>query len=158
MKLFPLLVALIVSSSLVACGGASDGARTVPRAQPADESSTDIGDYVVHYSSQSTDQLTSEVAQAYGIVRGKNRAMLNISVVKKSADQSVPAAVTVKTRNLTGQLKQVSMRQVSEQDAIYYIGELSVANAETLIFDITVKPEGAKTASQLRFQRQFFSN
>lgn len=158
MKLIPVLVAIAASAFLVACGGAAEDAKVIPLAQPAEATSTDIGDYVVHYSAQSTDQLTAEVAKAYGIVRSKQRAMLNVSVVQKSDDQSVMAAVSVETRNLTGQLKQVSMRMIQEQDAIYYIGELPVANAETLIFDISVKPDTAKTTSQLRFKRQFFSN
>jgi hypothetical protein len=50
------------------------------------------------------------------------------------------------------------MRKVPEQDAIYYIGETPVANRETLIFDITVKPEGADTASEVRFKRQFYTD
>jgi hypothetical protein len=158
MKLIPVLVAIAASAFLVACGGASEDAKIIPLAQPAEATSTDIGDYVVHYSAQSTDQLTAEVAKAYGIVRSKQRAMLNVSVVQKSDDQSVMASVSVETRNLTGQLKQVSMRMIQEQNAIYYIGELPVANAETLIFDISVKPDAAKMTSQLRFKRQFFSN
>ena len=68
------------------------------------------------------------------------------------------AEVTVKTVNLTGQLKSVTMRRINEQDAIYYIGEVPVANRETLIFDISVKPEGVDTISEVRFKRQFFTD
>ena len=70
----------------------------------------------------------------------------------------VNAVITVKTRNLAGQLKSVSMRQINDGDAIYYIGELSVANRETLVFDISVTPEGATTPADVRFVRQFFTN
>jgi len=66
--------------------------------------------------------------------------------------------VTVKTVNLTGQLKNVTMQERREQDAIYYIGELPVANRETLIFDISVMPDGAEKASDIRFKRQFFTD
>ena len=62
-----------------------------------------IGDYVVHFSAQSTDQLPPEVARAYNIVRSKNRAMLNVSVLRESDSRPVSASVTVKTVNLTGQ-------------------------------------------------------
>ena len=68
------------------------------------------------------------------------------------------ADVTVKTVNLTGQLKNVTMRKIEEQEAIYYIGETPVANQETLIFDITVRPEGVEEASDLRFKRQFYTD
>ena len=124
----------------------------------AGATNADIGDYTVHVSAQSTDQLPPQVAQAYNIVRSKNRAMLNVSVIRKADQAPVSASITVKTVNLTGQLKDVTMRRISEQDAIYYIGETPVANRETLIFDISVQPEGAARASDVRFKRQFYTD
>jgi len=142
---------------LAACGGPGENA-TVPQAEPAGASFVDIGDHVVHFSAQSTDQLPPEVARAYSIVRSKNRAMLNVSVLEDGTDRPVTAEVTVKTVNLTGQLKNVTMRKIEEGDAIYYIGETPVANQETLIFDITVRPEGVEEATNLRFKRQFYTD
>jgi hypothetical protein len=66
--------------------------------------------------------------------------------------------VTVKTVNLTGQLKNVTMRMIQEQEAIYYIGETPVANQETLIFDISVRPDGVEEAFDVRFKRQFYTD
>ena len=66
--------------------------------------------------------------------------------------------MTVKTVNLTGQLKDVAMRMIREQEAIYYIGVTDVANMETLIFDISVRPDGVEAASAVRFKRQFYTN
>ena len=140
-----------------ACGGPGESA-TVPEAQPAGATNQDIGDHVVHFNAMTTDQLTPEIARAYNFVRSKNRAMLNVSVVNASDNASVAADVTVKAVNLTGQLKNVPMRMIEEQDAIYYIGEVAVANRETLIFDISVTPEGVNTPSEVRFKRQFFTD
>ncbi len=151
------LVALPLLGLLAACGGPGESAD-VPEAQPAGATNADIGDYIVHFSAQSTDQLPPEVARAYNIVRSKNRAMLNVSVIREADQAPVTAAVSVKTVNLTGQLKDVTMRQINEQDAIYYIGETPVANRETLIFDISVQPEGAEKASDVRFKRQFYTD
>ena len=151
------ILTLSLLTSLAACGGPGENA-TVPQAEPAGVSFVDIGDHVVHFSAQSTDQLPPEVARAYSIVRSKNRAMLNVSVLEDGTDKAVTAEVTVKTVNLTGQLKNVTMRKVPDQEAIYYIGETPVANRETLIFDITVRPEGAETASEVRFKRQFYTD
>ena len=142
---------------LAACGG-PDQTAEVPRAEPAGASSADIGDYVVHFSAQTTDDLQPEVARAYNIVRSPNRAMLNVSVVRSADNTSVASQVRVKTVNLTGQLKNVTMRQINEQGAIYYIGETPVANRETLVFDITVMPDGADSASEVRFKRQFYTD
>ena len=145
---------------LAACGGAGDSA-SAPEAQPAGATSANIGDYVVHFSAQSTDQLPPEVARAYNIVRSKNRAMLNVSIIRESDNMPVGAAVTVKTVNLTGQLKTVTMREIEEPGdvvAIYYIGETPVANRETLIFDISVQPDGESSSSEVRFKRQFYTD
>ena len=160
MALARLLIAFSLAALLAACGGPGDSAK-VPTAQPAEATSSDIGDYVVHFSAQTTDQLTPDVARAYNIVRSKSRAMLNVSVVRKSDGQSVPATVSVKTTNLTGQLKNVTMRKIEEPGdtvAVYYIGETPVANRETLLFDISVKPEGHSAVSEVRFKRQFYTD
>ena len=157
MKITTTLVALSVLGFASACGG-PDEAATVPTAQPAGATNADIGDHIVHFSAQTTDQLPPEVARAYNIVRSKNRAMLNVSVIRKADRAPVEAVVTVKTVNLTGQLKNITMRQINEQDAIYYIGETPVANQETLIFDISITPEDAAEASEVRFKRQFFTD
>ena len=151
------LIALSLLCLVAACGGPGENAE-VPTAEPAGETMKDIGDFVVHFSAQSTDQLQPEVARAYNIVRSKNRAMLNVSILREADNVPVPGDVQVKTVNLTGQLKNVTMRRIDEQDAIYYIGETPVANRETLIFDITVQPEGVDTPSEVRFKRQFYTD
>ena len=142
---------------LSACGGSGNNVE-VPEAQAAGATSENIGDHVVHFSAQSTDQLPPEVARAYTIVRSKNRAMLNVSVLRAADNKPVTANVTVKTVNLTGQLKKITMRQIDEQEAIYYIGEVAVANRETLNFDISITPDGIDAPSVVRFQRQFFAD
>ena len=152
-----IFVALSCIVMLSACGGPGDSA-TVPQAQPAGVSFVDVGDHVIHFSAQSTDHLPPEIARAYNIVRSKNRAMVNVSIISEATGTSVEGEVEVKTVNLTGQLKNVTMRKIQEQDAIYYIGETPVANRETLVFDITVRPEGVDVTSDVRFARQFYTN
>ena len=142
---------------VAACGGPGDSG-TVPQAQPAESTSSDIGDHIVHFRAQSTDQLPPDIARVYNIVRSKNRAMLNVSVLEEATGTPVTATVSVKTQNLTGQLKNVTMREIREQEAIYYIGETPVANRETLIFDISVTPEGKSTPADVRFKRQFYTD
>lgn len=152
-----LVVALSVLTIATACGGPGES-PTVPQAQPAEASSVSAGGHTVHFSAQSTDQLPPEVARQYNIVRSKNRAMLNVSVIRDADATPVTAGVGVKTVNLTGQLKNVNMRKIQEQEAIYYIGEIPVANSETLVFDVSVTPEGKDDPIEVRFMRQFFTN
>jgi len=158
-----ILIALSLLGLLVACGGPGENA-TIPEAQPAGASSADIGAHVVHFSAQTTDQLPPEIASLYNIVRSKNRAMLNVSVIREADGIAVTAEVSVITKNLAGQLKNITMRRIDEPgvqdepDSIYYIGETAVANREMLSFDMSIKPEGIDKAAEVRFRRQFFSD
>ena len=152
-----ILIALSLLGLISACGG-PDETADIPEAQPAGATSAEIGDFVVHFSAQSTDQLPPDIARTYNIVRSKNRAMLTVSVLRAVNNAAVTAVVTVKTVNLTGQLKNVTIRQENEGEAIYYIGEVTIANRETLIFDISVTPDGVEKASDVRFKRQFFTD
>ncbi len=157
MKVINALVALSILFLIIACGRPG-GNATVPQAQPASASDVDIGEHIVHFSAQSTDQLPPDVARAYGIVRSKNRAMLTVSVIKEDTTVAVPADITVRTVNLAGQLKNVTMRKIQEQEAIYYIGETAVANHETLVFNISITPEGKTEVSDVRFTREFYTD
>lgn len=158
MRVLTVVTGLAFGLLVAGCGAPAEETRTVPQAQPAEENSAELAKHVVHFNAQSTDQLTAEIARVYGIQRSKNRAMLNVSVIDKETNLAVAAQVDVKVTNLTGQLKNVSLRVVEEGGAMYYIGELPVANAETLIFDLTVTPQGSDESSTVRFKRQFFSN
>ena len=159
----PLILAFL-ASVLAACGpGPESGDRS--EAEPAREitqkSFSEFGDYVVHYNAQATEMLPPEVARAYGIQRSANRAMITVSVLKKqegSIGQTVAAEVTVSASNLTGQLKSVDTREIREAEAIYYIGEMGVANRETLIFDISVRPEGEAAPFKIKFRQQFYTS
>ncbi len=154
------LFVLISVLAFTGCGGPGRDAA-VPEAQPAGATSQDIGEHTVHFSAQTTDQLPPEVARTYNIVRSKNRAMLNVSVIRDADNIPVPATVSVKVVNLTGQLKSVTMlekREPGEVEAIYYIGDTTVANRETLVFDIDVTPEGVDATSRVRFKREFYTD
>ncbi|MEL6870688.1 MAG: DUF4426 domain-containing protein [Pseudomonadota bacterium] len=145
-----------VAALLVACGGG--GERTVPEAESAAENSAIFGDYTVYFHALSTDEVPADVAKTVGVVRARNRALLNVSVQKTATTEAVTAEVSVKTVNLTGQLKSMTMRQVEQGDAIYYLGEVSVANRETLIFDISVTPAGESESFQVRTKRIYYTD
>jgi len=122
------------------------------------ESSQSVGNYIVHYNAISTESLPPAVARAYGITRSKNKGLLNISVLKKGAGfQGVEAIIDVSATNLTGQLRDIELRKIVEQNAIYYISVFSVANRETLDFSIKVTTEDKQTGN-IKLRQQFFAN
>jgi hypothetical protein len=116
--------------------------------------------YVLHYNAFTTDQLAADVARNYGITRSKSRAMLNISVLQTQpggANKAVKAKVAVQTTNLENQTKSLTLREIVEGDgeAIYYVGDTTVANGETLVFDIQATPEGGTPSPRVKFRRHF---
>ena len=127
----------------------------------APDSSRDFGDFVVHVNAINTDQLTPEIARQYGIVRSGNRAMLNVSILRKVAGTSgvpVSGRVGASAVNLTGQAKSLELREIREEDAVYYIAEFAVANEETLIFTIDATPIDQPSTFSVRYRRQFYVN
>jgi len=121
----------------------------------------EFGDYQVHYNAFPSDTLSPRIATAYGIVRSKNQALLNVAVTHKQKDKPaapVPALVTMTVANLNGQVKQVRMRQIHEENAVYYIGQVSVNDGETLVFDIDVMPEGSGQQHHVHFQQTFVAD
>ncbi len=118
----------------------------------------DYGDYVVHYNAFTTDVLQAEIAKHYKIRRSKNRGMINISVQRKNDSQdAVTAAVSGTASNLTGQLKSLSMKEIKEGKAIYYISDFSVTNRETLDFSVNIKVDGKDKPLKVTFRQQFFT-
>lgn len=119
-----------------------------------------FGDYMVHYNAFTTNFLVPELAREYNILRSSNRAMLNVTVLKKlegnPATQAVNADIDVNAVNLNSQRKNIVLRKVQEGDAIYYIGEFPVSHHEIINFNLNIKPEGGPTFP-LKFEQQFFT-
>ena len=99
--------------------------------------------------------------QQHGIIRSKTRALLNVSIIKKepgTLGRSVSGSVSASAINLTGQLKNITVREIREEDSIYYIGEAITANEETLIFTIDVTPLNESSRFSIRYMKQFFAD
>lgn len=142
-----ILMGLVLSGLLLPLSGFTDQAR-------------EFNGYVVHYNAITTDFLRPEVAQTHGIVRSRNRVLLNISVQTRTEGamgRPVRAKISANATNLNGQLKTVSMREIRDGDAIYYLGELPVANEEVLDFSAEITPEGDTHTYTIKFRKQFFT-
>lgn len=147
MKQFLIVFALLIS---------------VSHAAPlAAQQSQDFGDYVVHYNALNTHMIPPQVAQAYGIQRSSSRALLNITVLKKVMDTPgtpVKAGVKAAGTNLTGQRREIEIREIIEPEgAVYYIGELPVHNLETYNFNIEVSIDGEPEPVVVKFRQQFYT-
>jgi hypothetical protein len=146
-------------ATLTACDNRPQSAA--PPAQSSEETFKDFGNYELHFNAIRTDLLSAEVARSYGIQRSKNKVLLNVTVLKKNpgeATKPVDAEVTVGVHNLNAQVKDTTVRKVTEGEAIYYIGEVSIGGSEILVFDINAKPAGESQTLDLKFKREFFAD
>ncbi|MGC3983048.1 MAG: DUF4426 domain-containing protein [Steroidobacteraceae bacterium] len=154
------LAMLGLTTLMTACDPQPSAA--IQPAQAGNESFKVSGDYEMHYNAVRTDQLTADIARAYGIERSKNKVLLNISVLHKTAGSNVDtpsdADITVVARNLNGQLKDVSLRRIAENTATYYIAEVPFSGAETLVFEIKATPAGSGIPIEATLTREFFAN
>lgn len=125
------------------------------------QQSQDFGEYVVHYNALNTNMIPPQVAQSYNIKRSPNRALLNVTVLKKMMDTPgtpVKAGVSANGTNLTGQRRDIKIRQITDPEgAIYYIGELPVHNMETYNFVIEVSVDGEDEPLMVKFRQQFYT-
>ena len=133
---------------LTACLGASAMA-----AGPIDSNRQKaFGDITVHYSTFTSSFLQPETAQAVGVVRSKNKGMINVSVIKDG--KPLVANVTGTVKDLTSQSVPLNFRQVTEQGAIYYIAQYPVEQQETRTFEIKV--QNGDKINTINFNQELF--
>lgn len=154
-------VSVVAGLALVACGqsGTNTAQDDDNEVLPGTESVKDFGDYVVYFNALTTDQLDPGIAAEYDIVRSNSRVLLNI-VMEHSPDigapRVVPGSVRASARNLTGQIRNLDVREIRESESIYYIAETAIVDSESLIFTIEATPESTDTPLVVQFQKQFF--
>lgn len=107
-----------------------------------------LGGLDVHYVIVPTMFLTPKIAAQYNIVRGKDRSMINISVL--DGEQPVTAQVSGSFRNLLSQTTQLEFEEVVEDRAIYYLAPLRHDNEELLRFNVRINDH------TLEFQQKLY--
>ncbi len=125
------------------------------------ENSTHTGGYTIHHNALTTDSLPVQVATAYGIQRSKNRALLNVSVIREepgTLGTPVRANIKAVARTLYGQIRPLEMREIVEDKAIYYLADFPVANREVLHFDFEILPEGGRYPLRASMRHEFYTD
>ncbi len=141
--IFLSLVALLLASSLA----------------PA-ENSTKADGYTIHHNAFLSNELSPEMASRYNIRRSSNRAIINISIIKDvpgTTGTPVTARVKVMARNLRGQVRTIPVREIKEENAVYYIGEFLVENQESVTITIEAVPSGENKPLHASLKQQFFT-
>ena len=115
--------------------------------------------FELHYSVVNTTFLDPEVAAAYGITRGKKRAILNLAVREVEAEGSPSRPMLLKGR--TWDLIQnqfLEFKEIREGPAIYYIADFGFINEEWRFFEVDFRPEGGDQTLTFKFKHQLFIN
>lgn len=110
------------------------------------QQSQTFGPYELHYSVVNTTFIEPKVAATYGITRGKDRAILNLSVREQLAeggDIARPMQLKGATWDLMQKQEVLDFQEVQEGPAIYYIAEIRFLDEEHRFFEIYFRPEGA---------------
>ena len=123
---------------------------------PVTETSKQFGNDTVHFSVLNTSFLTPQVARSYGIVRGKNKFLINLSVRRQSdiANSAVRADISGTQSDLIHRTP-LDFREVIEQDAIYYIAEFAISNDERRDFRLQVKVDD-KPSYDIQFNKMLY--
>jgi hypothetical protein len=113
-----------------------------------------IGDFEAHYSLLPTTFLKPDIAARYGITRGRDQALLNVSIL--GADGvPVPAQLSGSVRDLLGQQRTLEFQEVQEGQAVYYLTTMRHDHREVLRLAIDIgTPDGA--VHRLEFQQELF--
>lgn len=124
------------------------------------ENATRVDGYTIHHNAFLTSELSPEMASRYNIRRSPNRGMINISIIKEvpgTTGEPVRAQVRVTARNLRGQIRNIPVREVREEQAVYYLGDFLVENREQVTFSIEARPEGSDRTFHATLEQQFFT-
>ncbi|EIK54916.1 hypothetical protein YO5_19172 [Stutzerimonas stutzeri TS44] len=113
-----------------------------------------VGGYDIHYIAFNSGFLQPDVAAAAGLVRSKTQGVVNVSVLKQG--KAVPAQVSGTVKNLLGQDRPLTFKQLKEGDAaLYYLAQFPIDAQETLRFSLTVKPQDGESVT-FDFNQEIF--
>ncbi len=118
-----------------------------------------FGPYELHYSVVNTTFLEPNVAAAYGITRGKKRAILNLSVREHLGEHTEPRSMKLKgkTWDLI-QNQPLDFQEIKEEQATYYIAEFKFINEEWRFFEVYFRPNGADKTYTFKLKHQLYVN
>lgn len=125
------------------------------------QQSETFGPYELHYSVVNTTFIEPKVAATYGITRGKDKAILNLSVREQlpgGGNVGRPMQLKGTTRDLLQQQEVLDFQEVKEGPAIYYIAEISFLNEEHRFFEIHFRPEGATETYTFKLKHKMYED
>jgi len=116
----------------------------------------EFGNTKVYYTSFNSSFILPEIASAYNITRGKDKGLVNISVIVDDKVGGKTALVKGTVFNIFGQQQKLNFVEVREGNAVYYLAPFEYENEDSMTFKIQVQPNPNKPAHSLSFQNKFY--
>ena len=113
-----------------------------------------FGGLEMHYILIPTTMLKPDIAASYNLTRGKDRALLNISVLEETG-RAITANFSGSTQNLLGQRQDLSFAEGREGEAIYYLAVIRHANEEVHRLQINAENANGKS-TELKFSQKLY--
>lgn len=117
-----------------------------------------FGDYDVHYSVFNSTFISPEVASAYGLVRSKNSALINIAVRQRLDEGKSKAKKAIVSGSSSDLIHSATLdfSEINERDTTYYIAELRFNNKELRTFTIKIQPDPNIAPYTLKFSQTLY--
>lgn len=123
----------------------------------AQSGSERFGDYQVYYSVFNSTFVPADIASVHGLVRGEDRALVNISVTSAEGGLGQEAKVTGTATNLMQQAQTLPFQEINEGDTYYYIAPMRHTEEEIYNFRITIEPEATEQTFELTFSQKLYT-
>ena len=114
--------------------------------------------YEVYYSVFNSTFVTPDVAKAYQLTRGKDIAMVNVSV-RKNLDNGKNIEKRAAVNGTKSDLIHViplDFIEIEEKGAIYYLASFKFNHKEALNFNIEVQPDRNKAPINIKFRKALY--
>mgnify|MGYP000860366422 CR=1 FL=1 len=109
----------------------------------------------IFYSAFNSTFLDPDIAVANKIVRGKDKGLVNIAVVRELG-KGQPATISGNVSNIFQMSQNLEFFEVREKNTVYYLAPFEFENEDFLTFKISVQPNNSEPAYQLKFQKKMY--
>lgn len=119
---------------------------------------TNIKNWEIHHIAFPSTFIQANVAKAVGVERRNTNGLINISILdtNKSPKQPVKLALSGYAKNLVGQRKELSFKEVDEGDAVYYLAQIRHANEETFRIYVTLTDPKTGRVENIQFMQKMW--
>ena len=118
------------------------------------ESFKQYGELKIFYSAFPSAFITADIAKKNNIVRGINRGVVNISVMKQ-LNKGLNATITGEVSNIMQQNQTLSFSAIREGTSIYYIAPFKLENEDYLTFKVNLKMNNSDQYD-IKFQKLMY--